>query len=227
MDMTTTGLVMKTSKYGVGPSAPRMGHSFVDFCLRFEQVDSVVCLRDRLALLVSDRFTPCVCLSRTPKGRLMAALDGADGGASCARRRRERRLRAFWKHELFAVRCAVATATHHSANKASARRRRDPNIIIIRAPAQGPSQHASVSSHSHPKLLIRTDNVARIKKSSSSSTSTSWLKFSSPLVLPVTHGSIVCPQGQGGGGSRRPPRGREGLRAFPEGCRLLGDRGGH
>ena len=30
----------------------------------------------------------------------MAALDGADGGASCARRRRERSLRAFWKHKL-------------------------------------------------------------------------------------------------------------------------------
>ena len=48
----------------------------------------------------------------------MAALDGADGGASCARRRRERRFRAFWRHEQFAVRCTVVTATHHSANKA-------------------------------------------------------------------------------------------------------------
>ena len=48
----------------------------------------------------------------------MATLDGADGGASCARRRRERRSRAFWKHKLFAVRCAEATATHHNANKA-------------------------------------------------------------------------------------------------------------
>ena len=47
----------------------------------------------------------------------MAALDAADSGASCARRRRERRLRAFWKHELFAVGCAVATGTHHSASK--------------------------------------------------------------------------------------------------------------
>ena len=51
-----------------------------------------------------------------PKRATMAvACDGADGGASSARRRRERLLRAFWRHETFAVWCAFATATHHSA----------------------------------------------------------------------------------------------------------------
>ena len=34
-----------------------------------------------------------------------------------ARRRRERRLRAWWRHEQFAIRCAVTSATHHSANR--------------------------------------------------------------------------------------------------------------
>ena len=29
-------------------------------------------------------------------------------------RRRERRLRAWWRHEQFAIRCAVACASHHS-----------------------------------------------------------------------------------------------------------------
>ena len=39
--------------------------------------------------------------------------------ARSARRRRERRLRAWWRHEQFAIsiRCAVASATHHSANR--------------------------------------------------------------------------------------------------------------
>ena len=37
--------------------------------------------------------------------------------ACSARRRRERRLRAWWRHEQFAIRCAVASATHHSGNR--------------------------------------------------------------------------------------------------------------
>ena len=36
--------------------------------------------------------------------------------ACSARRRREGRLRAWWRHEQFAIRCAVASATHHRAN---------------------------------------------------------------------------------------------------------------
>ena len=42
---------------------------------------------------------------------MAVACDEADGGASSARRRRERRLRAFWRHETFAVQCAIAAAT--------------------------------------------------------------------------------------------------------------------
>ena len=34
--------------------------------------------------------------------------------AGSTRRRRERRLRAWWRHEQFAIRCAVACASHHS-----------------------------------------------------------------------------------------------------------------
>ena len=45
-------------------------------------------------------FLPCCHVESNPEGRLMAALDGADGGASGAHRRRERRLRALWKHKL-------------------------------------------------------------------------------------------------------------------------------
>ena len=35
-------------------------------------------------------------------------------GAGSARRRRDRRLRAWWRREQFAIRCAVACASHHS-----------------------------------------------------------------------------------------------------------------
>ena len=47
----------------------------------------------------------------------MAAHGGELEHACSARRRRERRLRAWWGHEQFAIRCAVASATHHSAKR--------------------------------------------------------------------------------------------------------------
>ena len=45
----------------------------------------------------------------------MAARD--DGGAGSARRRRERRLRSFLRHERMAVAMALAESTHHSAQR--------------------------------------------------------------------------------------------------------------
>ena len=45
----------------------------------------------------------------------MAARDV--GGSGAARRRRERRLRAFHRHEALSVRLALATALHHSAQR--------------------------------------------------------------------------------------------------------------
>ena len=40
-----------------------------------------------------------------------------DAAAGAARRRRERRHRSFWRHELMAVKMATLTACHHSAQK--------------------------------------------------------------------------------------------------------------
>ena len=40
-------------------------------------------------------------------------VDMVDIGATC--RRRDRRLRAFWRHEHMSTKMALATATHHSA----------------------------------------------------------------------------------------------------------------
>ena len=47
----------------------------------------------------------------------MAAHGDEPEHACSARRRRERRLRAWWRHEQFAFQCAIASATHHSANR--------------------------------------------------------------------------------------------------------------
>ena len=40
-----------------------------------------------------------------------------DVAAGAAKRRRERRYRSFWRHELIAVKMATLTACHHSAQK--------------------------------------------------------------------------------------------------------------
>ena len=46
------------------------------------------------------------------------AAHGDEHEHTCsARRRRERRLRAWWRHEQFAIRCAVPSATHHSSRR--------------------------------------------------------------------------------------------------------------
>ena len=46
---------------------------------------------------------------------------GVDGGvASAGRRRRERRLRSWWRHEQHSVRMVLNAAAHHSAAKVAA-----------------------------------------------------------------------------------------------------------
>ena len=48
----------------------------------------------------------------------MLAAHGHEHEHACsARRRRGRRLRSWWRHEQFAIRCAVASATDHSARR--------------------------------------------------------------------------------------------------------------
>ena len=45
-----------------------------------------------------------------------------DVAAGAAKRRRDRRYRSFWRHELMAVRMATLTACHHSAQKNAVQR---------------------------------------------------------------------------------------------------------
>ena len=47
----------------------------------------------------------------------MAARDGADGSTRSARRRRERRLRSWLRHEQQSIAAVLATVTHHSFSK--------------------------------------------------------------------------------------------------------------
>ena len=52
----------------------------------------------------------------TVTGDAMSSV-ARDAAAGAARRRRERRYRSFWRHELMAVKMATLTACHHSAQK--------------------------------------------------------------------------------------------------------------
>ena len=50
----------------------------------------------------------------------MTSMEVDGDGASAARRRRERRLRSWWRHECQSVRMALTTAVHHSSEKVAA-----------------------------------------------------------------------------------------------------------
>ena len=57
--------------------------------------------------------------------------------AGIARRRRERRYRSFWRHELMAVKMATLTACHHSAQK---------KLAVTHAATQSDLTHGEVTS---------------------------------------------------------------------------------
>ena len=48
---------------------------------------------------------------------VMAAQGHEHEQACLARRKRDRRQRSWWRHEQSAIRCAVASAMHHSARR--------------------------------------------------------------------------------------------------------------
>ena len=62
------------------------------------------------------RTSYCDRWSMTLTGDTMSS-GARDVTAGAARRRRERRYRSFWRHELLAVKMATLTACHHSAQK--------------------------------------------------------------------------------------------------------------
>ena len=52
--------------------------------------------------------------------RLLTSMEDGSAGTSAARRRRERRLRSWWRHECQSVRMALTSAAHHSSEKVAA-----------------------------------------------------------------------------------------------------------
>ena len=63
------------------------------------------------------------------------SVDGELVGATSARRRRERRLRSWWRHEALSVAAALATARHHSAG---------PEVVTRR---EGQPEEVEVEQH--------------------------------------------------------------------------------
>ena len=52
--------------------------------------------------------------------RLLTSMKDGSAGTSAAKRRRQRRLRSWWRHECQSVRMALNAAAHHSAEKVAA-----------------------------------------------------------------------------------------------------------
>ena len=63
------------------------------------------------------------------------SVNGELVGATSARRRRERRLRSWWRHEVLSVAAALATARHHSAG---------PEVVTRR---EGQPEEVEVEQH--------------------------------------------------------------------------------
>ena len=63
-------------------------------------------------VFVLKRALSCGAFSPNPSGRPMAARDA---GTSAAKRRRERRLRSWWRQERMSIAAALAEALHHSS----------------------------------------------------------------------------------------------------------------
>ena len=75
-------------------------------------------LNSQMAESTADKFYPVQHRSISLTCRLSRMLhlfqvDMVDIGAAC--RRRDRRLRAFWRHEHLSMTMVLATAMHHSA----------------------------------------------------------------------------------------------------------------
>ena len=58
------------------------------------------------------------------------SVNGELVGATSARRRRERRLRSWWRHEALSVAAALATARHHSAGPEVVTRREGQQVEV-------------------------------------------------------------------------------------------------
>ena len=89
-----------------------------------------------------------------PSGRpsLRMAAHGDEHELACsARRTHERRLRSWWRHDQFAIRCAVASATHHNAYKS--------RRVDAEAQTEDPIQQRTVEQIVHDRNMEQTVDV--------------------------------------------------------------------
>ena len=61
-----------------------------------------------------------LCVAFCVESRLLTSVEDGGAGTSAAKRRRQRRLRSWWRHECQSVRMALNAAAHHSAEKVAA-----------------------------------------------------------------------------------------------------------
>ena len=78
----------------------------------------------------------------------MAARDGADGGTGSARRRRERRLRSWLRHEQQSIAAVLALVTHHSFRKVGTA----SGVYGTRRQSPGPGTEEEFETHFTAKI---------------------------------------------------------------------------
>ena len=98
-------------------------------CILVRNLETGTTWRDVATLLrtVLSRFTCRLHFLGDFFGTLAVMEYDRAGTSSAAKRRRERRLRAAWRHEQLSVKMALAAAQHHSAPKSAGPRRTKPH----------------------------------------------------------------------------------------------------
>ena len=106
-------------------------------------------------------------------------MSGVDGTSGAARRRQDKRLREWWRHEQLSDKAAVVSALHHSSGQCSASRRQKVDRQL------GGAQPNGVPALSLP-CLAQDDCLDHA------------------TVFLLEHNLVACAQGDGGGVSEPP-----------------------
>ena len=121
----------------LAPGLPIRPYGGVDISIAV----SLICVNNNNNKGVSPKVALCLVIftGRTREGGLMAALDA---GTSAAKRRRERRLRSWWRHERMSIAAVLATVSHHSYPKVDAPRGQK----TVTSTTVGPAEYYELSS---------------------------------------------------------------------------------
>ena len=115
------------------------------------------------------RSARCFCARRCCRDRWSTTQTGdtmsgvaRDVAAGAAKRRRDRRYRSFWRHELMAVRMATLTACHHSAQKKPAATRAATQTTVTYFVLDQRGSDSKISGRSHDVSVNRRAKVSPI-----------------------------------------------------------------